>query len=123
MTSFENQTILNDDNRYDDTLNHGIQVQIKKKKSQTLQQIFLNFTINSLNEQNISQHENYSSTTKINDIALIRLVERIIFTATIAPACLQMDMRDESSDVELIVTVWGWISSNDQTDRMCNYKF
>lgn len=36
MTSFENQTILNDDNRYDDTLNHGIQVQIKKKKSQTL---------------------------------------------------------------------------------------
>ncbi|XP_031624690.1 serine protease persephone-like [Contarinia nasturtii] len=55
--------------------------------------------------ENITRHPNYSSVTKKNDIALIRLTKKIYFSNTIRPACLHTDMNDV--DTKLIVTGWG----------------
>lgn len=53
------------------------------------------------------QHPNYSTVTKRNDIGLIRLLKVINFLDGISPACLQLDLRDEKPDVEMIITGWG----------------
>ncbi|XP_055307789.1 serine protease persephone-like [Sitodiplosis mosellana] len=58
------------------------------------------------NVKDIKRHPEYSAKTKKNDIALI-LVSRIFFTDIVAPACLQIDVRDESADVKMIVSGWG----------------
>lgn len=57
------------------------------------------------------KHPNYTSVTKKNDIALIRLTRRIKFEPNIRPACLEMDLRDHLSHVELNVTGWGTTSA------------
>lgn len=49
--------------------------------------------------------------TKRNDIALLRLKRAIPFSDNVRPACLQTDVRDEPSNVALIVTGWGIISA------------
>lgn len=52
------------------------------------------------------RHPKYKSLEKKNDIALL-LVERIFFSDSIRPACLQTDTKDEDSSVDLIVSGWG----------------
>lgn len=47
---------------------------------------------------------------KKNDIALIRLTERISISEFIQPICLHTDPKDEDPQVNLIVT--GWRQSN-----------
>lgn len=42
-----------------------------------------------------------------NDISLLRLREKIVFSSTIKPACLQVERKEEAADVELTVTGWG----------------
>ncbi|XP_031616943.1 serine protease persephone-like isoform X2 [Contarinia nasturtii] len=56
---------------------------------------------------NIRRHPNYSSFTKKNDIALLRLTVQIYFTNTIRPACLHTDMGDIDNSTKVIVTGWG----------------
>ncbi|XP_031631877.1 serine/threonine-protein phosphatase 6 regulatory ankyrin repeat subunit C-like [Contarinia nasturtii] len=62
------------------------------------------------NIKSIITHPRHSSITKQNDIALIRVKNKITFSSYIMPACLQTDLRDEPSDTKLIVTGWGIIS-------------
>lgn len=50
--------------------------------------------------------------TKRNDIALLRLKRTIPFSDNVKPACLQTSLRDEPTNVELIVTGWGIISAS-----------
>lgn len=61
--------------------------------------------------QDIIRHPNYSALTAHNDIALIKVIEPIIFGYDIKPACLQISPDDLASDVNLIVTGWGRTSS------------
>lgn len=61
--------------------------------------------------QQIIQHPEYKASTKKNDIALIRVSERIKFTDNIRPACLQTDLNDVLPDVGLYVTGWGSTSA------------
>ena len=56
-------------------------------------------------------HENYTSSEKINDIALIRLEEPVQFTDTIRPACLYL-----KEDNPKILTITGW-GINDTTSN------
>lgn len=56
-----------------------------------------------------------------NDIALVRLVNRIYFSANVAPACLQLNMRDEGSNVKLIET--GWTSTEPGRKSSFQEKF
>ncbi|XP_031625896.1 serine protease persephone-like [Contarinia nasturtii] len=55
----------------------------------------------------IIRHPSYSSITKRNDIALLRLGRRIYFTREISPACLQTDLSDITAEMKLLVTGWG----------------
>lgn len=43
---------------------------------------------------------------KKNDIALVRVSRRIWFSDSIKPACLHVDIGDESSNAKLIATGW-----------------
>lgn len=51
-------------------------------------------------------HPDYKPAYEQNDIALLRVAKSIIFTSTIQPANLQMDLRDENRDKKLLVTGW-----------------
>lgn len=62
--------------------------------------------------QQIIRHPEYSASTKKNDIALIKVSRRIHFTDDIRPACLQTDQRDVDQSVKLIVSGWGRVSQN-----------
>lgn len=62
--------------------------------------------------QQIYPHPNYSLVTKKNDIALIRLIDRLPFTEFIQPICLQIDSRDEDPRVTLVVAGWGTTNCN-----------
>lgn len=62
------------------------------------------------------KHPNYSTATKKNDIALLRLTRRIIFAPNIRPACLEMELRDHLRHVELNVTGWGTTSAERMFD-------
>lgn len=66
--------------------------------------------------QEIIRHPNFSTLTKKDDIALIRLKKDIRFTVDIVPACLQNDLRDEDPSVKLIVTGWGITSLESEFD-------
>ncbi|XP_031626209.1 serine protease persephone-like [Contarinia nasturtii] len=57
--------------------------------------------------RDVIRHPNYSTLSKRNDIALLRLGKRIFFTPDITPPCLQMDLSDMNSNVKLLVTGWG----------------
>lgn len=59
----------------------------------------------------IITHPEHLMLTKRNDIALIKVRKTIPFSSNIKPACLQTDVRDEPSDVNLIITGWGIISA------------
>lgn len=72
-------------------------------------------------KQYIRRHPDFSSTKKKNDIALIRLSERIDF-GFVLPACLQTDLRDESPDVKLIVAGWG-TTSPERKIHALNFDF
>ncbi|XP_031632766.1 serine protease persephone-like isoform X2 [Contarinia nasturtii] len=55
-------------------------------------------------------HPQYSGLTKVHDLALIQVQKTIPFSKYIKPACLQTNLRDESSDVKLTVTGYGTTS-------------
>lgn len=57
-------------------------------------------------QQQIIPHPEYSLRTKKNDIALIRLTDRLWITEFIQPVCLQTNSRDEDPHLNLIVTGW-----------------
>lgn len=57
--------------------------------------------------QEILRHEQYSRTTNKNDIALIRVKEKIIFSFDVRPACLNTDLNDQNLDADLITIGWG----------------
>ena len=50
---------------------------------------------------------------------MIRVTSRIFFTSSVAPACLQRDIRDEDAQVSLIVTGWG---ATDPRNRMFTFE-
>ncbi|XP_031632013.1 serine protease Hayan-like [Contarinia nasturtii] len=52
-------------------------------------------------------HGSYSNETLKNDIALIEVTNNIQFSNKIGPACLETDVGDLPSHVNLIVTGWG----------------
>lgn len=64
-----------------------------------------------LNIQEIIRHPDYRLTTKINDIALIRVSTPIQFSENILPACLRTDLSDVGEDIALKVTGWGSTSA------------
>lgn len=51
---------------------------------------------------------------KKNDIALIRVSQRVTFNTDISPACLETDLSDLNLSVELIVTGWGTVSAESE---------
>ncbi|XP_031617473.1 serine protease persephone-like [Contarinia nasturtii] len=57
--------------------------------------------------KNFTRHPNYSMRTNKNDIALLRLTNKISFNNNIRPACLHTDMGDIVNRTKLIVTGWG----------------
>lgn len=57
------------------------------------------------------RHPEYKAGPKKNDIALIRVAERIKFTDNIRPACLQTNLNDVLPNTELYVTGWGSTSA------------
>lgn len=60
--------------------------------------------------QEIISHPDFSSISKMNDIALIR-IKSVEFSRNILPACLHRDLRDMNSNIQLIVTGWGSVSA------------
>lgn len=56
-------------------------------------------------------HPYYAPAARKNDIALVRVAKRILFTNRMRPACLQTDLNDENIDEKLIITGWGRTSS------------
>lgn len=56
--------------------------------------------------QDIITHPDYKPSFELNDIALLRVSIPIIFTPTIQAANLHLDLRDENSDIPLLVTGW-----------------
>ena len=65
-----------------------------------------------LHRQDIIKHPGYKSLIEEHDIALLQMTKAIRFTSNIQPAKLQMDLRDENRDVNLIVTGWGRTEGN-----------
>lgn len=61
-------------------------------------------------KQEIIRHPDYKSAMKKNDIALIRLNERVTFNENIRPACLRTAISDIREGAELIIIGWGTIS-------------
>lgn len=43
----------------------------------------------------------------VNDIALLRLRQKIAFSSVISPACLHLDRNELSRNTQMIVTGWG----------------
>lgn len=75
-------------------------IQVKSSNDQTSIDFFKYFLV--LFPQQIIQHPHYSFIHKKNDIALIRLTQRIHFTAFVRPACLETNMNDVDPTVKLI---------------------
>ncbi|XP_031635439.1 serine protease persephone-like [Contarinia nasturtii] len=67
-----------------------------------------NDTIKATNHEieEIIVNPRYDRDAKVNDIALIRVKNRIQFSSYIKPACLQTNLDDIPSDVKLTVTGW-----------------
>ncbi|XP_031637930.1 serine protease filzig-like [Contarinia nasturtii] len=59
------------------------------------------------NIKSFTRHPNYNSSTKKNDIGLIRLSTEISFTDDIRPACLYTDRADLDTNRKVIVIGWG----------------
>lgn len=53
------------------------------------------------------QHEQFLFKEHKNDIAVVKLEQRITFSNKILPACLQTNRNDLHSSQELVVTGWG----------------
>lgn len=62
-----------------------------------------------LDPQNISIHQEYSSISKYNDIAILELEEDVKFNLYIYPACLELDTADPPKSSKLFVAGWGVI--------------
>lgn len=71
----------------------------------------MTFLFNLYFKQTVLKHPEYKSSTKKNDIALIKVSEPLKFDENLRPACLRTDLSDVSPDVELFVTGWGSISA------------
>lgn len=56
-------------------------------------------------------HPNFSRAHGKNDIALIQLDEWIVFSSSVGPACIETDISDIRSDVELFATGLGNVAS------------
>ncbi|XP_031634649.1 serine protease Hayan-like, partial [Contarinia nasturtii] len=59
------------------------------------------------NIQDIFVHPDYNATTMWNDIALLQVIDKIIFNDLVSPACLHSNLGDLPSNVPLTVTGWG----------------
>lgn len=57
--------------------------------------------------QEIIKHPQHHSGFKVNDIALLRLAERVGYTENIRPACLRSVIGDVDESQELWVVGWG----------------
>lgn len=60
------------------------------------------------------RHPDYKAGTKKNDISLIRVAERIIFTENIRPACLQTNINDVLPNTELVKYLFTLFSVKNQ---------
>lgn len=70
----------------------------------------------SFSNQEIIRHESYSYELKKNDIALIRTRKEIIFSSFARPACLETNMQDLDTDVQLDIAGWGSSSAERKID-------
>lgn len=61
--------------------------------------------------QEIIRHPDYSSRTKVNDIALLRVDSGVKFSGNIRPACLRTELTDVSPSAHLLITGWGTIEA------------
>ena len=68
-------------------------------------------------QQEILRHPNYSAIEKTHDIALIRLLEWIIFSPSIRPACLETSSVDVPN-LKLYVVGWGHTDSSGECDSV-----
>ncbi|KAJ6642864.1 Serine protease snake [Pseudolycoriella hygida] len=59
-----------------------------------------------------SKHPNYSSQTRKNDIGVVKLEQRIIFSTKILPACLRHIRSDLPLSQVLVSTGWGTIETD-----------
>ena len=67
--------------------------------------------------EKIIQHENYQSSAKnlLNDIALIRLAQKVNFTEFIRPICLHQQKSDEN--LKFRVAGWGTLNGRSKNQR------
>lgn len=70
----------------------------------------------SFHNQEIIRHESYSHQLKKNDIALIRTRKEFIFSSSARPACLETNMQDLDTDVQLDIAGWGSSSAERKID-------
>lgn len=61
--------------------------------------------------QQIVRHPNYRSSRNYDDIALIQLSQPVEFNSTLRPACLNTNVADLNTTLQLIVTGWGNVGS------------
>uniref|UniRef100_A0A1B0FMC8 Peptidase S1 domain-containing protein n=1 Tax=Glossina morsitans morsitans TaxID=37546 RepID=A0A1B0FMC8_GLOMM len=56
-------------------------------------------------------HDNYTSSTTYNDIALLELEQDVEYSAFVYPSCLHIDENDPSESETLLVTGWGTVNT------------
>uniref|UniRef100_A0A1B0BYS1 Peptidase S1 domain-containing protein n=1 Tax=Glossina palpalis gambiensis TaxID=67801 RepID=A0A1B0BYS1_9MUSC len=56
-------------------------------------------------------HDNYTSSTTYNDIALLELEQDAEYSAFVYPSCLHIDENDPSESETLLVTGWGTVNT------------
>lgn len=71
-----------------------------------------NCDISSISFQDIIRHEGYSSYNKKNDIALLKISKKMEFTPHVRPACLETNLDDQDTNIELYVSGWGTTKAN-----------
>lgn len=102
---FPQNTLKNDDQE-ESLRPKNRQVEVRKSS------IIVNYCCRNFNSffhflQTIIRHPNYIQSTKVHDIALIRVTKPIEFSAIVRPTCLYTDLTDVDKNVKLWVSGWG----------------
>ena len=77
-----------------------------------------------MNIINKFKHEEYNRTSKLNDIALLKLWDEVVFSERVQPACLphRYSSRLPRENTVAMFAGWGRDESNDSDIEMRNMK-